>query len=328
MDTTGQQNRKKKALIIAGVAMGIVIVGVIIVVAMMGGSSNQQRSASSVTVGDTEVTAKNENLQHDLEELSSTLKQAETDRAAAIKALEASKKQVTITDAKASLRQLKDSATKELDRRSTALKGAKDKLGVSAEQAKSAANSKITITGTEGLTIVKGKIASAIDGRLSELMKLKQTVQGTSKLSDLQTAAKTIDSSYAVDQALYAQAVVAKAVTSTTVVTSALSVVKGSLRTAAEQACDSCTGDDAQQSDLQTQIATAAGMLETVKSNSSSAVVLLSAMTTTLASLPSGYDASGLLNSLEATNSQLTIIGTLAESMRQEFTALASSLDA
>ncbi len=304
--------RSKKPLIIGAALVVLVIVGIALMSAMGGRSATQSTATGTNTDGEQSL-ASDGTLQSSLDKLQADIKQAATDRESAAAVLDASKKTVTIvTGSDATVQQIKQAATAEIDRRVTNLKKAQDILATDvsldnqALNVTSSADSKTIVAVQKS---VKDKMRENVKSTIAALSTLKQQMTNGTKLSDVQALATTINSRFASDQLLYAQASTTKSVETMTVVFDSLKTVRNDLQKQITtlQSSQKDTADE-----LQTQLDNATGLLTTLQSNVASAVALLSMLSTTLGTLPAGPAAANLQSSYSAIVSQLEGIRTLA----------------
>lgn len=235
------------------------------------------------------------------------------------------------------LQALKQNAVKELDRRINSLASTLAALNQNVDVDENNLGIQTGITTSKAVVTseTKDKVKSSMQKYIDKLAVMKEKVETTGKLTDMQSLGKSIDSQYGLDQMANVQGTTTKAVESLTGVFDKLKVVSSSLQgqVTAIQGC--ATGDDAAgvcknvtadaksaASTAQSQLDNVDTVISTIGSILLSVVTLLQSLLTTFGTVTGGLgslsdlgDVSGL-GSLESLNGLLN-----------SFTSVLSQLD-
>lgn len=241
------------------------------------------------------------------------------------------------TDAK--LQQLKQKATKEIDRRINDLKKSLaklnddvrlDNIGLSASLNENSGQNVSVAVSPE----VKKNAKELTNSYITQLTELKDKVNATTSLTDMQALAKTIDSQTQLDQSVSVQASVTKAVESLTGVfdklkstaskiQSQINGIKSCAADGASATCDTSKGDpETTAKSAQVSLDSVKTIMSTIGSMLSSVIAILLSLVTTLVSMSGSLGSLSSLGNVSG-NSSLGGLGSILSS----FTAVGSQLD-
>ena len=235
------------------------------------------------------------------------------------------------------LQTVKQNALKELDRRIGNLKTTLGKMNANVEVDESNLSIQTGFTTTKAVvtTDTKDKVKASIQKYIDKLTVMRDKVENSGKLTDMQSLGKSIDSQYGLDQLANVQGTVTKSVEALTGVFDKLKTASASLQSQVTAIKD-CAGDststaacknvDANAQSVatsaQSQMDNIGGIMTTIGSVLMSVVTLLLSLLSTFGGITGGLGDLGNLGDVSGMGSLGNLGGLLGS-----FSGIASQLD-